>query len=73
MSALVGHVPGGWGVIEYIVTNALDGPHVLAGLIIFRASYYLLPLTVGVAIFILDEVTGRRMSRRMAPSSAVRH
>jgi glycosyltransferase 2 family protein len=69
MSALVGHVPGGWGVLEYIVTNALDGPHVLAGLIIFRASYYLLPLTIGVAIFILDEVTGRRMSRRMAPSA----
>lgn len=70
MSAMIGHVPGGWGVIEYIVTHVLDGPHVLAGLIIFRAAYYLLPLTVGVTIFILDEVVGRRLSRRVAPSGA---
>jgi uncharacterized membrane protein YbhN (UPF0104 family) len=70
MSALIGHVPGGWGVIEYIVTNAIDGPHVLAGLIIFRTSYYLLPLTIGVAIFILDELSRRRGSQRLAQSAA---
>ena len=70
MSALVGHVPGGWGLIEYIVTSALEGPHLLAGLIIFRATYYLLPLAVGIGIFVVDEVSGRRGSRRMMRSAA---
>lgn len=74
MSALVGHVPGGWGLIEYIVTSALDGPQLLAGLIIFRASYYLLPLAVGLGIFVMDEVSGRRGPRRaMRSATASRH
>ena len=70
MSALVGHVPGGWGLIEYIVTSALEGPHLLAGLIVFRASYYLVPLAIGIGIFVVDEVSGRRGSRRMMRSAA---
>lgn len=73
LSALIGHVPGGWGVIEYIVTSALEGPQLLAGLIIFRVAYYLLPLAVGVAILILDEVSGRRSSQRVLHSAAVPH
>jgi hypothetical protein len=71
MSALIGHVPGGWGVIEYIITSALEGPQLLAGLIIFRAAYYLMPLAVGVAVFVLDEVAGRRTSQRMFHSAAM--
>lgn len=71
MSALIGHVPGGWGVIEYIITSALEGPQLLAGLIIFRAAYYLTPLAAGVAIFVLDEVAGRRTSQRMVHSTAM--
>lgn len=71
MSALIGHVPGGWGVIEYIITSALEGPQLLAGLIIFRAAYYLVPLAVGVAIFVVDEVAGRRTSQRMIHSAAM--
>lgn len=64
ISALVGHVPGGWGLIEYIVTSALEGPHLLAGLIVFRATYYLLPLAVGIGIFVADEVSGGRRRRQ---------
>jgi hypothetical protein len=71
MAALVGHVPGGWGLIEYIVTSALEGPQLLAGLIIFRASYYLLPLAIGVGIFVLDEFPGHRRKLRKAPSNAM--
>jgi uncharacterized membrane protein YbhN (UPF0104 family) len=71
MSALIGHVPGGWGVIEYVITSALEGPQLLAGLIIFRAAYYLLPLAVGVVVFILDEVATRRTSQRMMHSAAM--
>jgi uncharacterized membrane protein YbhN (UPF0104 family) len=70
MSALVGHVPGGWGLIEYIVTSALEGPQLLAGLIIFRAGYYLLPLVVGIGVFVVDEVSGRRSPHRVVHSAA---
>lgn len=73
LSALIGHVPGGWGLIEYIVTSALEGPQLLAGLIIFRATYYLLPLAVGVAILILDELSGRRTSQERVVHSAAMH
>lgn len=70
LSALVGHVPGGWGVIEYIVTSALEGPQLLAGLIIFRVTYYLVPLAVGVTILIVDELSSRRIVQRgLQPSS----
>jgi uncharacterized membrane protein YbhN (UPF0104 family) len=70
MSALVGHVPGGWGLIEYIVTSALEGPQLLAGLIIVRAAYYLLPLAVGIGLFVADEVSGRRGPHRAVHSAA---
>jgi len=70
LSALIGHVPGGWGIIEYIVTSALEGPQLLAGLIIFRVTYYLFPMAVGVAILILDELSGRRASQRVIHSAA---
>jgi uncharacterized membrane protein YbhN (UPF0104 family) len=43
----------------------------LAGLIIFRAAYYLLPLAIGVIVFVIDEVAGRRTSQRMVHSAAV--
>ena len=61
MSAVVGHVPGGWGLLEYIVTNALsDDGQVLSGIVLFRAIYYLFPLFVGLLVFVIDEVRGRR-------------
>lgn len=62
VSALIGHVPGGWGVFEYIVTEALDDPKVIASIVIFRTVYFLLPLAVGLALFVIDEVAGRRSS-----------
>ena len=64
MSAVVGHVPGGWGLLEFIVTNALSGDgQVLSGIVLFRAVYYLFPLFVGLLIFLIDEVRGRRRTR----------
>jgi uncharacterized membrane protein YbhN (UPF0104 family) len=62
VSALVGHVPGGWGVFEYIVTESIDDPNVIAGVVLFRAIYFLLPLSVGLITLLSDEV-GRRRTR----------
>jgi uncharacterized membrane protein YbhN (UPF0104 family) len=62
VSALVGHVPGGWGVFEYIVTESLADPRVIAGVVLFRAIYFLLPLAIGLITLLSDEV-GRRRAR----------
>jgi uncharacterized membrane protein YbhN (UPF0104 family) len=38
ITALTAHVPGGWGVLEYIVTSVLGEEHVLAGIVLCRLS-----------------------------------
>ncbi|MCD6074066.1 MAG: hypothetical protein K0Q70_949 [Rhodospirillales bacterium] len=69
MMALIGHVPGGWGVLEYIITTSLDGGDVLAGVVLFRAVYYLVPLVLGLFIFLIDEIISYRKHDEEIPSS----
>lgn len=64
VAALIGHVPGGWGVFEYVVTQALSGSNVVAGVVVFRAVYFLLPFAVGATLFLYDELAGRRAVTR---------
>jgi phosphatidylglycerol lysyltransferase len=61
---LASHVPGGVGVFEglmilllapYLTTGAL-----LPSLIVYRAVYYLLPLTAALIVLVVDELTQRR-------------
>lgn len=76
-TALIGHVPGGWGVLEYVLTHALDQPHIIAGVLVFRTVYYLLPLFVGLGVFAQDELSGLRTRRarrgKPHPSSTAAH
>ncbi|MFC3174636.1 bifunctional lysylphosphatidylglycerol flippase/synthetase MprF [Novosphingobium bradum] len=52
VAGLVTHVPGGLGVFEGTVLAALNrhGPELAAGLIAYRAIYYLLPLALSLAL-----------------------
>ena len=59
-TAVIGHVPGGWGVLEYVLTAALDQPHLIAGILAFRTIYYLAPLFIGLGLFAQDEIAGLR-------------
>jgi len=55
---VLSHVPGGVGVLELVIlhlTNA-EPSTVFAALICFRAIYYLIPLLMAVAIFVVYEV-----------------
>lgn len=54
-TAVISHVPGGWGVLEYIVLHFLNEPRLIAGIVAFRAIYYLVPLFVGLTVFLADE------------------
>lgn len=48
IAGAVTHVPGGWGVLEYVILKSLagsiDAHRVIAGVLVYRAAYYLLPL-----------------------------
>jgi len=72
ITALTAHVPGGWGVLEYIVTSVLGEEHVLAGIVLYRAIYYLVPLGAGLVIFVGDELIGRRRTVQARHAGAMR-
>jgi phosphatidylglycerol lysyltransferase len=61
---LVSHVPGGLGVFEglmvLLLKPYLDVSQLLPALVVYRAVYYLLPLTVAVLILSGDELHQRR-------------
>lgn len=67
LSAIIAHVPGSWGVLEYVFASSFPGHGVVTGLLVFRAIYYLLPLFVGFAVWLADEIGGRREAREKSP------
>lgn len=60
IASLIAHVPGGLGVIEAVVTMVLPGAGVIAGLIIFRAVYFLVPLLPGAVLLAFSLLAGRK-------------
>lgn len=63
-TALVSHVPGGWGVIETVVMRLLSGADVIGAVLAFRIVYYLVPLALGAAALGISEMTLRRRGSR---------
>lgn len=61
-ASVIGHVPGGWGLLEFIVLHHLPGADAAAGLLVFRVIYYLAPLLLGLGVFVGDEIQRRRRS-----------
>lgn len=62
-TALVAHVPGGWGVIETVVMRLLSGADVIGAVLVFRIVYFLVPLALGGAAFAISEMVLRRNGR----------
>jgi phosphatidylglycerol lysyltransferase len=64
MLGLVSHVPGGLGVFEGLMVLLLQpfapSAAVLPALIVYRAVYYLLPLSIALLILVADEIHQRR-------------
>jgi uncharacterized membrane protein YbhN (UPF0104 family) len=65
------HVPGGLGVLEAVYIGMLGGQvapsRLLAGLLTFRALYYLVPLACAALLHVLLEVIARRRPRTRVP------
>jgi len=61
---MVSHVPGGLGVFEglmvLLLKPYLSSAQLLPALVVFRAVYYLLPLTIALAGLVADEVRQHR-------------
>jgi phosphatidylglycerol lysyltransferase len=61
---MASHVPGGVGVFEGLMVlflrPALDARAVLPALVVFRAVYYLLPLSIAVVVLLVDDLQQRR-------------
>jgi uncharacterized membrane protein YbhN (UPF0104 family) len=56
LSALVSHVPGGIGVLEYVISKLVNHGDVLGALIAFRIIYFLIPLTLAITLLIATEI-----------------
>jgi len=54
-AAVVMHVPGGWGMLEYIMLHFLGEPRLFAGIVAFRVIYFLAPLFIGLTVFLAEE------------------
>jgi len=54
-AVLLTHVPGGWGVMEFVLLSMLPGLDTIGAVIAFRAIYYLAPLVLGSLLFVSIE------------------
>ncbi len=62
LSGLLAHAPGGVGVFEAVMLLTLpqiDRATLLAALLLFRFIYYLVPLTIGIFMFVGHEILVR--------------
>ena len=61
VASIVSHVPGGLGVLEAVVIHVLPEVSVIGALVVFRFIYFLVPFTLGAALFATYEL---RVARR---------
>lgn len=64
VAGAVTHIPAGLGVVEAVFVAILGGEHarheLLAALFCYRAIYYLAPLAMATAVYLLIEARGER-------------
>jgi glycosyltransferase 2 family protein len=67
------HAPGGLGVFDAAMMVALwqfDKEDLLAGLLLFRLLYYVIPFIISLAILGIREILLSNATRRIAPSAS---
>jgi phosphatidylglycerol lysyltransferase len=74
-AGFISHVPGGLGVFDTIVLvglqDSVPGDAILAGLVVFRVVYFLLPLLVaGVLFGVVEAMQARRRLARLSQGLA---
>jgi uncharacterized membrane protein YbhN (UPF0104 family) len=61
-TALVSHVPGGLGVLEFVISSLVTHGNVVGALIAFRIVYFLVPLALGSMLLAGTELVRWRAS-----------
>jgi uncharacterized membrane protein YbhN (UPF0104 family) len=56
VTALMSHVPGGLGVLEYVISSLVTHGQAVGALIAFRIVYFLVPLALGSMLLAAAEV-----------------
>ena len=72
--SLITQVPGGLGVLEYILVTLLKdqvGDSVLASVLIFRLLYYVIPLGFGMLTLVAHEIYDGAMEAQRAREQAI--
>jgi uncharacterized membrane protein YbhN (UPF0104 family) len=62
ITAWMSHVPGGLGVLEFVIASLVTHGNVIGALIAFRIVYFLVPLLLGSALLISAETRRWRTS-----------
>ncbi len=60
LSSLLSHVPGGLGVLEYVVARLIHQGDVVGALIGFRIVYFVVPLALGSVLLLASEIVRHR-------------
>jgi uncharacterized membrane protein YbhN (UPF0104 family) len=68
VAALISHVPGGLGVIEYIILSFFPDAPVFGPTLVYRTFYYLVPLAIGALVFAVTAFRWRRALRFAQPA-----
>jgi len=55
LTATIGHVPGGWGLLESLFSGIFPGQKVVAALAVYRIVYFLSPVLLALAVCAVDE------------------
>lgn len=63
VAGIVSHVPGGLGVLEYVISSLMPHGEAIGALIAFRALYYFLPLLIGGTLLLGTEMHRWRADR----------
>jgi glycosyltransferase 2 family protein len=70
IAGVLTHVPGGWGVLEFVAIGLLSqhapAAQLVAGVLVYRALYYLVPLVLASVSFVWLERSGVPSSRQRA-------
>lgn len=70
IAGVIAHIPAGLGVMEAVFLMFLDGSlpqgQILAALLTYRAIYYLLPLTLAIALYLALEARGNGLKTAAA-------
>lgn len=72
-TAAVMHIPGGWGMLEYLMLHFLGEPRLIAGIVAFRSIYVLAPLFIGLTVFLAEESVNMLRERPRSRAARATH